>query len=174
MRGQERPLRDSVGALRSPDTEIRMKEKATVSGINLQIYCEVQVPRNSLAGISLPDEHLFADGTEGATTIGLTILRFAPVKLQFPRLDSKHLKLVLRNEVLNIELLARELQIQKLFAHALNPAARTMPKCEEFPSRCCRDTRVDNQTTRCLRPRLSPARKDKKLSPHLYLCSLIT
>lgn len=49
-----------------------------------------------------------------------------------------------------------------------------MPKFEEFPSRCCWDMRVDNQTTRCLRPRLSPARKDKKLSPHLYLCSLIT
>lgn len=42
MRGQEPPLQDSVGALRSPDTEIR--KKVTVSGINLQIYCEVQVP----------------------------------------------------------------------------------------------------------------------------------
>lgn len=51
----------------------------------------------------------------------------------------------------------------------LNSAALGVPNFGGILVKVVRYAEVDKQTTHSLRPRLSAAQEDKKLSPHLYL-----
>lgn len=63
-----------------------------------------------------------------------------------------------------------EFKRQIVNADVLNPAVLARrAKFGGISFKVVRYAEVDKQTTQCLRPQLSAAREDKKLSPHLYL-----